>query len=160
MQRDRDLHGNGMRLPDIMHVELEAQVDLAHHCARGAHDRAHFLACRNHPPVEPGNVDAVERNIEGLHLIVPHIGDDATKRRRHAGKARHQRHLQTDLLDDRANVQRPAAAKRHADKFRGIVTALDRHQPDRTGHAGIGNAHDGLRGLQHVDAERMADMVL
>ena len=54
--------------------------------------------------------------VERLHLIVPHVGDDAAERRGHAGKARHQRALEPDLPDHRAHMQRAAAAERHADE--------------------------------------------
>ena len=83
----------------------------------------------------------------------------AAERRGDAGKARHQRAFQADLADQRADMQRAAAAERHRDELLRIVAALDRHQPDRAGHAGVGDAHDGLRGIVDVEAERRADML-
>ena len=51
--------------------------------------------------------------VDGLHLVVADIGDDAAERRGHARIARHERSLQPDLLDQRAGMQRAAAAERH-----------------------------------------------
>ena len=55
--------------------------------------RAHLLARRDHAAVERRDVEAVEQQVEGLHLIVAQVGDDAAERRGDAGKARHQRDL-------------------------------------------------------------------
>ena len=56
-------------------------------------------------------------------------------------------------------MQRAAAAERHRDEFRRIVPALDRHQADRAGHAGVRDAHDRGRGIVHRKAERRSDML-
>ena len=70
------------------------------------------------------------------------------------GKRGTSAHLQADLADQRADMQRAAAAERHRDEFRRIVPALDRHQADRAGHAGVRDPHDGGRGIVHREAER------
>ena len=79
----------------------------------------------------------------------------AAERRGDAGKARHQRALQADLADQRADMQRAAAAERHRDEVRRIVAALDRDQPDRAGHARVGDPHDGRGRAVGVEAERL-----
>ncbi|OIQ65775.1 hypothetical protein GALL_526640 [mine drainage metagenome] len=72
------------------------------------------------------------------------IGDDTAERGRNAGKPRHQRDFEADLLDDGANMQRTAAAEWHTDELCWVVAALDRHKPDRAGHAGVGDPHNCL----------------
>ena len=66
--------------------------------------------------------------------------------------------LEPDLADQRADMQRAAAAERHGDEARRIVAALDRNQADRAGHARFGDAHDRRRGVVGGEAERLADM--
>ena len=39
-----------------------------------------------------------------------------------------------------------------ATKLRRIVAALDRDEPDRAGHARVGDADDGGRGVHHVES--------
>ena len=53
-----------------------------------ADHRACRLAGRHHARVERRRVEAVERQIDGLHLIVAEIGDHAAERRGDAGEAR------------------------------------------------------------------------
>ena len=91
-------------------------------------------------------VKAVEHEIERLHHVVPQVGEHAAERRGDAGKARHQRAFEADLPDQGADVQRAAAAERHGDEARRIMAALDRDEPDRAGHARVGDPHDGGRG--------------
>ena len=68
------------------------------------------------------------------------------------------RGLQPDLADQRADVQRAAAAERHGDETSRIVAAFDRDEPDRAGHAGVGDLHDRCRRRRGVETERRADM--
>ena len=89
--------------------------------------------------------------IDRLHLIVAQVGDDAAERRGDAGKARHHRAFQADLLDHGGDMQRAAAAERHGGELGRVVAALDRDQADGAGHAGIGDAHDGFRRLHDVE---------
>ena len=97
--------------------------------------------------------------LSGLHHVVPQVGEHAAERRGDARKARHQRALQTDLADQRADVQRAAAAERHRDEAGRIVAALDRDEPDRAGHARVGDPHDRRGRGRGVEAERRADML-
>ena len=55
------------------------------------------MASARHAAVERRYVEAVEHQVQGLHLIMADVGDDAAERRRDAGKARHQRGSQADL---------------------------------------------------------------
>jgi hypothetical protein len=54
---------------------------------------------------------------------------------------------EADLLDQGAGMQRAAAAEGHGRKFRRVVALLDRHQPDRAGHLGVGKLQDRFRRL-------------
>jgi hypothetical protein len=114
---------------------------------------------RHQAGVERRGVEAVEAKVHRPHPVVADVGEDAAERRGDAGIARHQRRLEADLLEKRADVQRPAAAEGHGGEAAGIVTALDRHQADRARHAAVGDAHDGLGGLEDAEAERAADLL-
>ena len=92
-----------------------------------------------------------------LDEIVAHVGDDAAERARDPGEARDQRPRQPDLLDERAGVERAAAAERHGREILRIVAALDRDQADGAGHARIGDADDRLGSIDVGQAERRAD---
>ncbi len=119
------------------------------------------LACRPIAAMralQRGDVEPVEHEIERLHHVMAQIGQHAAERRRDAGEARHQRAFQADLADQGAGMQRAAAAERHGDEMRRIVTALHRNQPDRASHARLGDAHDGGRGVIGGKSERLADM--
>ena len=84
-------NGDGVGLPDIVHVELEAQVDLLDHARRRSSRPSEPPRGRDHTAIERGNVEAIEHKIERLHLIMAQIGNDAAERRRHSGKPWHQR---------------------------------------------------------------------
>ena len=55
--------------------------------------RSRFLARRDHARVQRRGIETIEREVDGLHLVVPQIGDDATERGGDAGKARHDRRI-------------------------------------------------------------------
>ncbi len=78
-------------------------------CARRAHVRRARPASGS--PSSPGRAD---------------VGDDAPQRRGHARIARHQRGLQPHLLDQRPDMQRPAAAEGHGGEALRIVRARAR----------------------------------
>ena len=63
LQHDRNRYRDGVGLSDIMHVELESQIDPLDHGAGRAHHRANLLACRDHTAVECGNVQVVKQKI-------------------------------------------------------------------------------------------------
>ncbi len=86
------------------------------------------------------------------------IGDNAAERGCNAGKPRHQGDFEADFLDDGTDMQRAAPAERHADELCRIMATFDRYKTDRARHAGVGDPHDRLGRLQHVDAERLTDM--
>ena len=75
------------------------------------------------------------------------------------GKRGTTRALQADLADQRADMQRAAAAERHRDELLRIVPALDRHEPDRARHARVRDAHDRGGGIVGRKVERLADML-
>ena len=141
-----------------MHVELVEHVGALDRNAGGRDHRARLAAELAHPARQRRRVETFEHDVEGLHHVMPQIGQHAAERRRDAGKARHQRALQSDLPDQRADMQRAAAAERHRDEVRRIVAALDRDQPDRAGHARLRDAHDGRRRGVGVELERRADV--
>ena len=58
------------------------------------------------------------------------------------GKRGTSAHFEADLADQRADVQRAAAAERHRDEARRIVPALDGDETDRARHARVGDPHD------------------
>ena len=156
--RHRKRHGHGVGLAEIVHVEFVNDLDVRH---RDSGLLDHAVRCTtglDHAPVERGDVEIVEQIVQCLHLIVPDVGDDATERRGHARERRHDRAAQTDIADQRAGMQRAAAAERHRGEFRRIVAALDRDQPDRAGHARISDADDGLGGRHDIQAQRLADV--
>ena len=70
------------------------------------------------------------------------------------GKRGTSAHLSPICADQRADMQRAAAAERHRDELRRIVPALDRDQADGARHARLGDAHDGGRGVVGREAER------
>ena len=155
-ERDRQRHRDRMCLPEIMHVEFELDVDALDRDAGGLHHRLRFLARRHHARIERAGVEAVGQQIDRLHLVVAQVGDDAAERRGDAGKARHHRAFQADLLDHGGDVQRAAAAERHGRELGRVMAALDRDQADGAGHARIGDAHDRLGRLHQVELQRLA----
>ena len=152
-----------MRLAEIVHVELVDDVSaldrnsrrfaFLDHCALASRARL------DHPPVERRDIDIIEQVVQRLHLIVPQVRDHAAEGGGDAGEARHQHRPEANIADQGAGVQCTAAAERHSGKFRGVVAAFDRHQPDRAGHARIGDPNDGRgRGVVGGKPERLADM--
>ena len=158
LQRDRQRHRDRVGLPEIVHVELVDDVDALDCHAGRRHHRPRAAPAAAMRRSSAAQIEAVEHEIDGLHLIVAEIGDDAAERRGDAGEARDHRALQSNLLDQRARMQRAASAERHGGEFRRIVSALDRDQPDGAGHARLGDAHDRFRRLQRVEAERRPHM--
>ena len=55
-------------------------------------------------------------------------------------------------------MQRAATAERHGDEFRRVMSAFDRDQPDRAGHARLGDANDRCGRVHHIKPERLADV--
>ena len=157
-ERDRQRHRDRVGLAKIVHVEFVYNVDALDGDFRRRNHRPRLFAGRHHARVERGHVKAIEREIDGPHLVVPQIGDDAAERGSDAGEAWDDRAFQADLLDARAGMQRTAAAERHRRELRRIVAPLDRHKSNGTRHPRVGDAHDRLRGGHHIKFERSTDM--
>ena len=147
-----------MGLAEIVHVELIDDVGALDRNARRRDHRRGVAARRLHPLLQRRRVEPFEHHVERLHRVVAQVRQHAAERRGDAGEARHQRGLEPELADERAGMQRAAAAERHGDKARRIVAALDRNQPDRARHARLGDPHDRRRGIVHAKLQRLADM--
>ena len=159
-QLRRQRHRHGVGLSDIMHVELEHGFDPLDRQPGRLHDgeRRNGLGC--HAGGEPGYVEAVEHQVQSLHLIMADVGNDAAERRRHAGIARHDRGSQADILDQRPGMESSAAAEGDGREPCRIVAALDRDEADGARHPGVRNADDRLGGRHRIKAERARDMEL
>ena len=105
--------------------------------------------------IKSRSVETIEEQVHGLHLVVANIRNDAAERGRHARISRHQCGLQADILDQGAHMEGPAAAEGHGREPAGIMTALDRDEPDGTGHLAVRDPHDGLRRLHGIEAQRL-----
>jgi hypothetical protein len=105
-------------------------------------------------------VDLGGERVHGLHEVVAHVGDHAAERRGDAGEARHDRAREADLGDQRAGVQRAAAAEGHVGEARRVMAALDRDEADGAGHAAVRDPHDRLGRREPVEPEGRADMGL
>ena len=147
-----------MGLPLVMHVEFEGDVDLFHRKSRLRNDAASLAACGDHALIEGSNIKSVKHHVECRDLIVPDISNYTAKRGGYARIAGHQRCLQANITDQRTNMQRTTAAKRHCGKPRRIMAALDRDEPDCPGHPGICNANDCFRCCLCTKTEWLADM--
>ncbi len=101
-------------------------------------------------------IEARQHSINGLDEVMPHIGDDTTKRAVYTGKPGYHRRGKADFLDQGTRMQRAAAAKRHRHEFGRIVTAFDRNQTDGAGHLRIGDSDHRFRRRHAVEAERRA----
>ena len=102
-----------MGLADIVHVEFKQHVDALDRHAGALDDALRRRAFVASLALQRRCVEPVEHQVDGLHLIVAQVGDHAAERRGEAGIARRDRRLQADFLDQRARMQRAAAAERH-----------------------------------------------
>jgi hypothetical protein len=131
-----------------------------HRQPRGGHDVARSSARSDHPAVERGDVEAIQRRIDRLDLIVANVRNDAAERGRDAGIERNESSLQAHFADQCADMQCAAAAERHRREPRRIVTPLHRYKPNRTRHLGVRHAHDGFGCGFGAKTQRFADMRL
>ena len=154
----RHANAQGVGLSAVAHIELEAnlapldrRLDTVDQCqpALGLHSHFRFQTRR---------IEAVEGQVDGLHKVVPHIGDHAADGAGDAGKARDQRGADAHLAHQGAAVQRAAAAERHQGEAAGIMPALDRYEADCAGHPRVGDPNDGLGRSDRIEPERLADL--
>ncbi len=150
--------GDRMGLPDVVHVEFEQHVDALDRHAGALNDSLCRRAFLDELSLQRRFVERVEEPVEGLDLIVTQIGDYAAECGGEARIARGDRRLEADLLDQRARVQRAAAAERHQGKGLRIVAALDRDEPQRASHSRVGDPHDRRGRRVCVEPQRIADM--
>ena len=114
---DRQRHRDGVGLPDIVHVELVDDVDALD---RNARRRDHRCAASPAATIRWSSAAASSPSSIRLRVCTwscRRSAMHAAERRGDAGKARHQRALQPDLPDQRAGMQRAAAAERHGDEL-------------------------------------------
>ncbi len=129
-----------MRLPQIMHVEFEADFHAFDGQSRAFHHATRCFRLTGHAGRKGRAIQPLEGEVQRLHLIVADIRDHASQSRGHARKARHERGFEAHFLQQRTRMQGPAPAKRHERETPGIMPALDGNQPDRPGHARIRDA--------------------
>ncbi len=79
--------------------------------------------------------------------------DDEAEGRQHAGGARREHAVDPQLLGDRGGVQRAGAAEGDERVVARVDPALDRHDPQRPRHLGVGDAHDPLRAGERLDPQ-------
>ena len=147
-----------MGLPEVVHVEFEGDVHGFDRNLCGFDNASRFFSGDFHALRQHRDVQAVEHQVDGLHLVVTQVRDHAAERRSHAGKARHDSAVQADFLNQRRGMQRAAAAERHRDEFLWVVAALDRDKANGTRHARVCDAYDSGRGIVGRKPQRLTDM--
>ena len=148
-----------MGLAEIVHVELEGDIDPLDGQTSRLDDGPRGAALADQETVETGGVQRIEVEIERAYLVVADVGDDAAERARYSRIARHDGPLQADAADHRADVQCPAAAEGKRHESAGVVAAFDRHEPDGAGHFGVGNTDDGFCRRDRIQSERPPHML-
>ena len=146
-------HGELVVLPRVAHVDgaveapvrggnalaLEPVLGPALQGREGAFDRGRAPGFEGHQP--------------GRGKIGAQVGQEEAHGAQNARIARHEHAPDLELAREPRRVKRAGAAERHHGVVARIVAALDRNDPDRTGHVGGDDGQDTLRRFHKAEAE-------
>ena len=146
-----------MALAPVEHVRLVNGIDRGDRDPFGVDEGAALRRLLVEDGLPESGIDIGERSVQRADVVVAHVGEHATERRRDAGEARHQHLGDAELAGDRRRVHRPRPAECEEDELARVVPFLDRHHPRRVGHLVVGDGEDRRRRVLGIQPQRLAD---
>ena len=141
-----------MALPPVAHVEGAHRALRRGADALLAQPRVRARLQVREPALQVRRVGILGAAQYGLHVVGAGVRHQQPERGQHARFRRHDHHRNVQFQRQPSGVQRPGTAERDQREIAQVVATVNRNDPDRPEHVGVGDAHDAERHLHRIHA--------